>query len=179
MDEERNCAECGEPIEDGDEVEIGDGEYVCPGCFDDNYFECEMCGAIQRADDAVQWGDCRICQDCLEEQCPSFDEEENLEETKPAREALRAKYIGKEACEEYRGSTFEIEWGDDPRYTMEITVDDDCLISDIAPISAEMLLWESVNSSEYRPYPIDPDDYEIAAETIDEEVLAGNDEEEE
>ena len=178
MDEERICSECGEPIDEDDEFEVVDGEYYCSSCFGDNFFECTRCGEIRPIDDATWWGDCQLCPDCMEDECPSFDEEENLEETRPALEAFRAKYLGKRARPGLRGSTFEIEWGEDPTYTMEITVDDSGLISGIAPISAQMLLWESTTSSEFRAYPIDPDDYETAAETIDEDVLAEDEDEE-
>ena len=97
MDEERICRQCGEPIDGDDEdaVQLEDDSWVCSNCYDEAYFTCDICGEITPIEAGAYWGDAQICADCLEERCPSFDEQENLQETTAAYEALRARCLGR------------------------------------------------------------------------------------
>lgn len=163
MDENRICDCCGEEIneEEEDFYELEDGTILCSSCYENEYDECAMCGEIVRIDDMFPWGDCRICPECMEEQCPSFDQEENEAETTQAYENMKAKYVGRKALE-YQKGTFDFDYeSDDPcvLYTLSVTFDDDGVITDISRLSAEMLISEDVKSSETRDYPISDDDY--------------------
>lgn len=174
MDEERICCQCGEPI-DEDAVHLDDGSWVCASCFEDCYFTCDICGEITPVEDSSYWGDAQICAECLEERCPSFDKQENLQETAAAYEACRAKYLGRTVAEKYRGQTVTVSWGysdeTDIDYELTVTVDDECRIADLSPIQAEMLLSEGISNSERRPYPVCDDDYDNAGDEIDTQLL--------
>ena len=177
MDEERICCKCGEPIDEDDEgaVELEDGSWVCSCCFDEHYITCDICGEIVPAGDSAYWGDAQICAACLEERCPSFDEQENLQETAAAYEACRAKYLGRTVAEQYRGQTVTVSWQfsdeTDIDYELTVTVDDECRIADLSPIQAEMLLSEGISSSDRHPYPVCDDDYDYAGDEIDTQLL--------
>ncbi|MGN1021196.1 MAG: hypothetical protein ACI4O7_12585 [Aristaeellaceae bacterium] len=180
MDEERFCCECEAPIEEDDEdaVQLEDGSWVCSCCFDEYYITCEICDAVVPVDDSAWWGDARICAACLEERCPSFDAQENLRETAAAYEAFKTRYLGRRVVEALRGKTGPVRWqlSDETeiRYEMTVTIDDDCRIADLSPIQAEMLLSEGFTSSDWRPYAVCDDDYDDAAEEI-EQVLRSSD----
>ena len=122
-----------------------------------------MCGKIVANDDLQPWGDCSICRECMEENCPSFDEEENKEQTTEAYESMRQRVIGKKTIGLDSGiNDLSFTSGDetDICYSFSVTLDDDDIITDVSRLSAEMLLCEGETSSSWRPYRIDPDDYE-------------------
>ena len=180
MDKELICKECEEPIDEDDEpIELEDGSLICSECFDMYYFTCEMCETVHHVDDMKYWGDCRVCPDCLDEQCPSCDVDDNEEETQDAYDALKNEYLGKKAKEVYRGKTVDFDWNTDMdgeyeiSYHFQVTIDDNCRISDISRIKAETLLWESTTSSGYSAYPVNDYDYsDIAADKIKWEILS-------
>ena len=176
MDEERICSKCGEPIDEDDEdaVELEDGSWVCSCCFDEYYFTCDICGEIAPVEDSAYWGDARICPDCLAERCPSFDEEENLRETTEAYEACRARYLGRNVAEDFRGQQVTVSWqvsGEtDIDYELTVTVDEEGRIADVSRIQAEILLSEGITSSDRRPYAVDDSDYDAAGDEIEEQL---------
>ena len=50
-------------------IEIANGDYVCDGCYEDEYVTCEDCGDVIRASDAAydeEYG-AHYCSDCAEE----------------------------------------------------------------------------------------------------------------
>ena len=165
------CETCGEEIEEREAFEQKDGTFLCECCHDELYDTCEMCGEETLKEDLQWWGDCQICPACMEEQVPSFDEEENRAETAEALQILKDKYIGKKAKASLHGESIEIEWGEERNYTMTVEIDDDGFIADIDPISCEVMLYETVNSSQFAPYPVSNDDYDDAAAEIDEQIL--------
>ena len=169
MEEERRCDNCGEIIgEDDDFLELDDGTILCEECREE-YDECVMCGKICKIDDMFPWGDeCRICESCLEEQCPSFDSEENEKETARAYEAMKARYLGR-VSSQYADETVELTYDtDDPcvHYTLSVTFDDEGVITDISRLTAEMTLSEWVNGTDTREYPISEEDYDSLADNM-------------
>ena len=181
---EKICDCCGEIIneEESEFYELEDGRIICETCFDYHFGKCEMCGKITEQDDLTFWGDIRICSDCLEDECPSFDEEEQEEETREAYEAMLKRYVGRPVTlpdgENYL--SYSLEDPDQPvTYDFTVTVENGH-IKDISRLTATLLLSESYTSHEDRPYPIDPFDYEsIAEDMLDEHVLEEDEEEEE
>ena len=155
------CAVCGEEIdEDSDYTELEDGRTVCEGCSFE-VRECCICGKMGLEDEMESWGDDMICQDCLEEVCPNFIEEDNERETQKAYEAMLGRYVGKHVLNADEVDT-EIEYElEDPcvTYRMSVDIDEDGCIKDISRLSAELLLSEWVNGSKWRAYPIENDDY--------------------
>ena len=176
MDEERICRQCGEPIDGDDEdaVQLEDDSWVCSNCYDEAYFTCDICGEITPIEAGAYWGDAQICADCLEERCPSFDEQENLQETTAAYEALRARCLGRTVAEEHRGRQVTVSWTygneTDIDYEMTVTVDEACRITDVSRLHAEMLLSEGMTSSDRRPYAVDDSDYDAAGDEIEEQL---------
>ena len=176
------CAECGEPIEENEEtegedgekgyVELEDGTILCECCYEEMYGTCEMCGAIVPRDELEFWGDCRICAACMEAECPSVDEEKNEDETTPAYEAMRARYIGRKSTAN-RGRildlTFEIE-DSAITYSMTAEFDDDGVLVDVSRLSAEITLSEWERGSSTRAYRICPEDYGWIADDMFESV---------
>ena len=173
MDEERICCECGEPIDEDDEdaVQLEDGSWVCSCCLDEYYITCDICGEIAPVEGSAYWGDAQICADCLAERCPSFDEQENLRETAEAYEAFKARYLGRNVAEDFRGQQVTVSWqvsGEtDIDYELTVTVDDACCIADVSRIQAEILLAEGITSSDRRPYAVDDSDYDDAGDEIE------------
>ncbi len=167
------CSECDEPIYEGDEYHQTDnGQLLCESCYNDMFAECEMCGNVVSDDELVFLGDIRICPDCLEEQCPSFDEKQNKEETTEAYEAMLKRYIGRKSIS-FKGKTVDLSTGTSDSnvdYSLSVTVDENGIITDISRLSAEMLLSEGVKSSNWRPYAIDSDDYEYVVDNLMEEL---------
>ena len=119
------------------------------------------------------WGDCTICDDCMEEQCPSFDEKENEDETQDAYNSFCEAYIGRIAFNKDPGDIITLEFSceDGRTYSFTVELDDDCKIQSISRMSCEMMMWESVNSSAYRSYPIEDSDYEDLAVSMIEDEL--------
>ena len=169
---ELECSNCGELIEEGDEYEeLEDGTILCEPCYEELYSECVICGEMKLADDMQPWGDYPICPECLEEICPTFVRAENEKETTEAYESMKKRYIGRKVSN-FEDVSCELEYDlDDPcvKYTMSVDMDEDGIITDISRLSAELLLSEWVNGSNWRPYPIKSDDYEDLVDSIFEE----------
>jgi hypothetical protein len=179
--DELKCSRCGELIEeDDDRYQLEDGSVVCSTCFEYEFFECEMCGKITSADDMKYWGDCRICPECLEDQCPVFDEEEVKKATSEAFEEFRNRVIGKKTAGLMEGEnslTYDDESEPAISYELFVTVDSAGIITDVTRLSAQMLLCEGTTSSDWRPYPIDECDYSDIADEMLEDYLVDSDEE--
>ena len=181
MDEEKVCAICEEPIEEDEEFfTLEDGSVVCESCYENSTEECAMCGGRFHEDDMTFWGDVRICPGCLDAQCPSFDEDKNQSETQEAYDAFCAKYIGKRVVDQEAGTLdFDIEVGDEApiSYSISVTIDEKGIITDISRLTASMMLSESLQNSDWRPYPINCSDYDFWAEDLLEDNLEFADEE--
>ncbi len=165
------CVNC-EGLFPKEELTEEDGEYYCEYCHGELFDECYMCGKIFPAEDMQYWGDVLICPECMEEQCPSFDEEENEKETTEAYEAMLKKYVGRKSTA-YKGKEVDLSTGtsdSNTDYSITVTLDDDGIITDVSRLSAEMLLSESERSSEWRPLAIKPDDYEWMVDDLMEEL---------
>ena len=180
------CAECDEILTEDDEYRtLDDGTILCEYCFDEMYAECDECGEITLIDDLTYWGEMRICPSCMEFHCPSFDKAKNEEETTEAYEIMKARYLGKKVCSftpgEYSFSYEDFGYAEEaPRYEITVTIGEDGRIVDISRLTAQLLLSEDVKSSDWRPYPIDSDDYDSIVEDIfDEEGLEFEDEDDE
>ena len=178
----RKCENC-EGLFQEDELIEEDDKYYCEYCHDQLFAECEMCGATVLEDDMKFWGDCRVCPDCYEAQCPSFDEDENQEETTEGYEAMLKKFVGRKSRKE-KGTTVDLtyEIGDEApcSYEMSVTLDEEGRIIDISRLSGSMLMSEGERSSDWRPLAIDNDDYEWIAESMLEDLdLEDEDEDEE
>ncbi len=164
------CTCCGTPIEKSSAYDVS-GKYYCEDCYETETFECESCGERFPIEEQKFWGDMRICSECLEDFVPSFDQDENDEETEEAYESLRDTYIGLKTNDLSYG-VHELEYIDndsDPAgiyYFISVTIDEHGTVTDISRLRASIALWESVNSSEWAPYPIDPDDYDDRVESI-------------
>lgn len=176
--DELKCAECGEIItEEGERYTLEDGTVICEECFDASYGKCDFCDRIVPEDELIGYGDCRVCRDCLEEECPSFDEKENEEETTEAYETMCRKYIGKRTMGLRPGEDQLDQTGDSGvYYSLTVTVNDAGVITELSRLTAQMLLSESVRSSNWAPYRIDEDDYmTIAEEMLDRYVMDEDD----
>lgn len=167
----KKCENCGGLFQE-DELTEEDEKYYCEYCHNELFDECYMCGKMTLRDDLQFWGDVRICPDCMEEQCPSFDENENEEETTEAYEAMLSRYVGRKSTK-FKGQKIDLSTGacdSNTDYRITVTLDDDGFITDVSRLSAEMLLAESERSSEWHPYEIDSDDYEWVVDDLMEEL---------
>jgi hypothetical protein len=61
------CAQCGTVCTVDDMVTTARDEYVCPDCFENNYFECWVCGSIDHMDYGYLVNDDYYCEDCFHE----------------------------------------------------------------------------------------------------------------
>jgi len=183
IDEISVCANCGAVLEEDDEqYTLEDGSVVCEDCYDEMFAACDLCGERVPVEELSYWGDCRICEACMEEQNPSFDEEENEEETAEAYEAMRQRWIGKhteglrvgENALSYTCSVRET----DVSYALAVTVNDEGVITDISRLTAQMLMSEALTSSDWRPYAVDEYDYEDVVEEMLEKYVPDEGEEE-
>lgn len=162
MKEPLICAECGEEIdEDSEYRELEDGTVLCEFCYDELYSECCICGKAVLADELLPWGDSSICSECLEVICPEFDEDENETETTEAYQAMLCRYVGR-IVSNSDDVDRELEYDlDDPcvKYRLSVDMDEDGRITGISRLTAELLLSEWVNGSDWRSYRIENDDY--------------------
>ena len=95
-DERKYCIDCGVELDEETGCnEIEEDQFVCDECYD-NYGHCDLCGSIVPVDELEYWGDCQLCPDCMEENAPSYDEDENEEETAVAYEAMRERLLGRQ-----------------------------------------------------------------------------------
>lgn len=173
-DEVITCTQCGEEI-DPDEAKEYDGEIYCERCYDELFGVCDICGKQVMEDELRFWGDCRICPDCMAEECPEFDEEENEKDTQAAYKEMKKRFIGKKVvnlkCGEH-GLEYQEDTGEtEINYSIYVTIDEEGVIKDISRLKAEMLLSESLTSSETAPYKINSSDYKWVVEEIFEENL--------
>ena len=84
---------------------------------------------------------------------------------------MKAAYIGRRitgrGCGKHR-----LEYIDDDSdpagitYSLTITIDDHHIITDISRLRASIMLWEDIKSSDWRSYPIYPEDYEDKVEAM-------------
>jgi formylmethanofuran dehydrogenase subunit E len=62
------CADCGEPVNKDEALEIREGVYICDDCAT-NYCSCDDCGAIVKAEEgyfiSTDEGGRVVCQECL------------------------------------------------------------------------------------------------------------------
>ena len=129
-----------------------------------------MCGEFTFIDDLEYWGDVLICPECMEEQCPDYDEEDNEEEVEAAFQAMLEKYVGRKNWK-YGEGEHQLEYIDndgetEKRYSLSIKVDKDCRIVDISRLQATILLSESTTSSNWKPFPVRDYDYELVLEEL-------------
>ena len=175
------CAECGEEIEEGADTYETDNGIICESCFNDKYFICDLCDKVTPIDDMKYWGDCRICPECLEEECPSFDQDENDKETDEAYKEALEEYIGRKTTFS-PGShylTYKFRYTDNTEYSINVTIDDENRISELTRLRAQTLVWESDTSSEWEDQPIDEGDYDwILPNMLDEYLVEEDDESE-
>ena len=61
----------------------------------DDFEGCSQCGIVLPENEYIQWGTDRLCPDCMEMICPSFDEEMNKSQTTAAYQEMRERYIGR------------------------------------------------------------------------------------
>ncbi len=173
------CEDCG--IELDEETgcnELDNGDLVCDDCFS-HYETCEECGEQVREEEICFWGDSRICRDCLEEHVPPFDRRQNERETADAYERTRQRFLGRVAEEEDGEYELHRNLGEetDQVYRLTVTVGEDGKIEEISRLTCEILVSEALTSSDWRPYPIDREDYEEIAEPLIEEFIDGEYEE--
>ncbi len=179
----KQCCVCEKYYLEDNMMTLDDEEetLVCEECYDEEVEECAMCGSHFLSDDMTYWGDARICPDCLEEQCPSFDENEVEESTKEAYNDFCKKYIGKHVQDQEPGELdLNVTVGDEAPicYSITVTIDDQGVISEISRLTASMLLSEGCTSSDWRPYRIDSEDYGSWAVDLLEENLDFEEDEE-
>ncbi len=172
----KQCAVCDEYyIEDSMKaLDDDDGTLVCEDCYEYRAEECGICGGHFLEDDMTFWGDIRICPSCLDDRCPSFDEEKVEEETQEAYDAFCAKYVGKRVLDQETGEIeFDETVGDEAPtcYSISVTIDENGVITEISRLTASMLLSEGERSSDWRPYPISSSDYRFWAEDLLEDNL--------
>ena len=157
------CSNCGRNIKPGDEYyEPEEDSVLCPGCYDFAFPKCEFCGTRVPEDDMEYWGDCYCCPECYEDFNPSFDPEENEEETTESYEAMLKRYIGRKS-KSIRDDTVELEAEYDDcglvTYKMEVYIDEEGIVTDISRLTAEILLSESERSESWGSYIIRNEDY--------------------
>lgn len=147
---------------------------------DGDYARCEICEARVPEDELTWWGDCRICPDCLDERVPSFDEEENEAETTEAYEEMLERVLGLQTKHLRVGENLlTYDAGDETAqvYSVTVTVDENGVITNVSRMTCEIQLSESTTSSEWRPYPIDGEDYDWIIDEMLEDYLVDMDEE--
>ena len=170
----RQCADCGEEIEEDAECYETDDGYICESCFIDNYFICDQCGKVKPVESMEYWGDSCICSDCLENECPAFDREENEKETAEAYKTALETYLG---CKTKLspGSHplyYKFRYDDNTEYSVAVTIDEEHRISDLSRLTAQTLLWESETSSGWEDCAIEESDFDwILPKMLDEHLL--------
>ena len=173
------CAECGDEIEEDSDSYETDNGVICESCFNDKYFICDLCDKVTPLDDMKYWGDNRICSECLEDECPSYDQEENDEETDEAYKKALEEYVG---CKTTlspgtQSLTYKSNYDDNTEYSIDVTIDEDNRISELSRLTAQTLLWESDTSSGWGDQPIDEGDYDWILPDMLEEYLVDEDDE--
>lgn len=157
------CSNCSDDIEHGDEYALFEDKTVlCLGCYDFAFPKCEFCGKRAPEDEMKYWGDCHCCPECYEDFCPSFDSDENKEETTEAYEAMLKRYIGRKSRSiRHDCVTLQKEYYDCGlvTYRLDVDVDENGIIRDISRLTAEILLSENEKSSSWDDYIIRNEDY--------------------
>lgn len=174
----KECEKCHDLFEVEEMIEE-DGDYYCENCHDELFSECEICGSMTPNDELQLWGDLQICPECMEERCPTFDAKENEKETTAAYEKMLKKYIGRKSGNQSgRKIDLEYEFGDETpmRYEISVALDEEGRITDVSRLSASMMLSESLQSADWRPYPIDNDDYEWIVDSMMDKLDLADDE---
>lgn len=175
------CADCGVELDDKTgRKKLEDGRIVCGDCFD-NYGVCAGCERHVLEDSLEWWGDCRLCPECMAEHVPSFDEEDNEEETAEEYEEMRERIIGRQTEDLEPGAndlTFDVGDETEQVYSLTVTVDENGIITDVSRLTCEILLSESITSSNWHPYPIDGEDYDWIVDEMLIDYLVDDDEDE-
>ncbi len=138
-----------------------------PDYYDVN--ECSRCGIVLPRNQYIQWGSERLCPDCMEMICPSFDEAQNKAETNTAFLKMKERYIGRRV----RGIRNKVKRIDIDmfgrqfiHYYMDIAIDQDGYITDISRLEAIMLPGPHSSYEEGLLYPVTEQDYETTVDVI-------------
>lgn len=147
MEEKITCYECGCIIEDGEQIAIAGGEYICEDCYNDTYYTCEICGTVEHCDNTHYIDDTTVCDDCFDrlyEACANCGDHHHVDDMHSTRDGyvcgycLDNNYV--ECCE--CGELLHI----DNSYYNDHTGDyycEDCYDSN-----------ENINDYYYKPCPI-------------------------
>ena len=178
----KQCEVCKNYYSESDMQVLEDGKetLVCADCYESNTEECAMCGGRFLEDDMTNWGDVCICPGCLEEQCPSFVQEEVEKDTQEAYDAFCKKYVGKRVVDQAPGNIeFDTTVGDESPicYSISVTIDENGIISEISRLEASMMLSDWERGSDWRPYPIRSEDYDFWAGDLLDDNLEFDEEE--
>ncbi|MBR7092295.1 MAG: hypothetical protein IKI50_03815 [Clostridia bacterium] len=169
------CSMCEEEItEDTGCNELDDGTVVCDDCYD-CLSTCDGCGALVDQDDLTNWGDCRLCPDCMEDKYPHYDEETESQALKEVYEQTRECYIGRKTNGLKPGShtlSYDVSTDEtDYTYSLTIAIDENGTIADISRLTGSVLLSESITSSVWKQCSVYEDDYKDIVASILEDVL--------
>ncbi len=129
--------------------------------------ECSRCGIVLPIKQFIKWGADRLCPDCMEMICPSFDEETNKLQTTMAYLGMKERYIGrkvKKVRNQIKRIDIDMYGRDFIHYYMDIAVDQQGFITDVSRLEAIMLPGPHSSYDEGRLYPITNEDY---ASTVD------------
>lgn len=162
-DQALECSNCGDDIKPDEEYALlEDGTILCLGCYDSAFPECVFCGKRVSELDMEYWGDCLCCPECYEGFNPSFDPEENEQETTEAYEAMLKKYIGRKSTT-IRDDSVDLELECTEcglvYYRLTVDIDEAGTIYGISRLTAEIELSESQKSSSWGNYIIRDEDY--------------------
>ena len=106
MSEKKYCEICGKEITNNNYHEV-DGDYVCEGCFDENYAECVECGKIYKKDEMRTTADGDyICEDCFDAHyfvCEDCGEIYNVDDLVEVYDDYGnvVKYVCERCCSDY------------------------------------------------------------------------------
>lgn len=167
------CCVCGKQLEEDDKNEVNDKLY-CNDCYDD-LVECDGCGEYFPSDELTWWGDSRLCPDCLEEECPSFDEEKNEQDTQAVYDEMKETYIGSKTIYGEKKSldfSWNAEYDETKSYNVSVEIDVEGRISDISRVKCNMMFSEWESGSDWRPCEVDEDDYETFIDDYLSPILA-------
>ena len=135
----------------------------------DDFEGCSRCGIVLPKSKYIPWGMDRLCPDCMEMICPSFDEKMNKIQTTAAYQEMRERYIGRKVkgvCDEIKRIDIDMYGRNFIHYYMDIAVDRRGIITDVSRLEAIMLPGPHSSYDEGRLYPITDDDYVTTVDVI-------------
>lgn len=135
----------------------------------DDFEGCSRCGIVLPKSKYIPWGTDRLCPDCMEMICPSFDEKMNKTQTTAAYQEMRERYIGrkvKDICNEVKRIDIDMYGRNFIHYYMDIAVDQRGIITDVSRLEAIMLPGPHSGYNEGRLYPITNEDYVTTVDVI-------------